>query len=342
MAKCVGCQKTILFGATKVGDGAYCGEKCADAAVMPAFAAAYDATVVQSTPTPLPSAARTGPDDALLVDREGTKPGLVIGIGLLVALLLSFGVHLAETGIDRQLRSINLWIVLPIGALLNGALISIGFFAAIRLLDSPPRMATYAAAAVGAGLLCWLTFVASYLTMTDDDGTAIREVMGFGEYMQVVIEESRVMLGRSSRSATTVGSWGYALYAVDCLGFMAGAWFVIRAAGMKPFCAKCGRFMTRLGALMRSSNDPTAAGATLKAVHAHLAANNPQRAVDALSEFGAKDHRSYVGLSLECHGCPMCKDYTAVTTVNLAGSRGRREVEDAGARFEGNGNIGLS
>ena len=342
MAKCAACQKTILLGSTKVGDIAYCGEKCADATVIPAFHAAYDAATVQTTALPLPSAARTGPTDAMLVDREGTTPGLVIAIGLVVAILLSFGVHFAEASIDAQLRGFNLWVVLPIGAALNGAFISLGFFAAIRLLNSPPRVATYAAAIVAAGLLCWLTFVVSYFTMTDEDGTPVREFLGFLEFMKVIIEESQVYLGRSSKSATTVGGWGYALYAADCIGFMLGAWFTIRAAGAKPFCAKCWRFMTRIGSMQRTGNDPAAAGATLKAVHAHLGANNPQRAIDALAAFGDKGGKSYLGLTLECHGCPMCKDYTAVSGVNLAGSRARRELENAGATFAGNGDIRMS
>lgn len=342
MATCATCNKTILLGATKVGDTPYCGGKCADAAVMPAFAAAHEAAVVATTAIPLPSAARTSPDDAMLVDREGMTPGLVIGIGLLTAVLLSFGLHFAESAIDWQLRGINLWIILPIGAALNGALISVGFFAASLLLNSPPKCSTFLVALPAAGVLCWLTFVLSYFTATDENGIALREVVGFGEYMQVVIEESTVMLGRTSRSATRAGSWGYALYAADCLGFMAGAWFVIRVAFAKPYCEKCGRYMSRLGIMRRSGNDAAAAGATLKAMHTHLGANNPQRAIDALAAFGDPNDKSFVGLTLECHGCPMCKDYTAETGVHLAGSRARRQVQDAGAKFAGNGDIRMA
>jgi hypothetical protein len=342
MAKCAACQKTIMLGATKVGDVPYCGEKCADGTVMPLFSSAYDATEVQSPAVPKAAAARTGPEDSMLVDRSGHRHALVIAIGIVVALVLSCGLYFAEASIGRELRGLNLWIILPVGAALNGALISLGFFAAIRLLDAPPRMTTFVAAIATAGILCWLTFVISYYTMTDDQGTPIREFVGFAEFMKVVIEESQVSLGRSSKSPTTVGLWGYALYAADWLGFMIGAWFTVRLAGAKPYCASCGRFMAKIGRLVRSGNDPAEAGATLKAVHAHLAANNPARAVESLSAFGARAEKSYLGITLDCHGCPMCKDYSVVAGMSLAGARGRRAIEDATTTFTGNGDVRLS
>lgn len=342
MATCAACQKTIVFGATKVGDVPYCGEKCADATVMPLFSSAYDAAEVQSPTVPKAAAARTGPEDAMLVDRNGHRHALVIAIGIAVAIALSFGLHFAEASIGRELRGLNFWIILPVGAALNGALISLGFFAAIRLLDAPPRMTTFIAAIATAGVLCWLTFVLSYYTLTDEQGTPIREFVGFAEFMKVVIEESQLSLGSRSKALTTVGSWGYALYAADWIGFMLGAWFVTRLAGAKPFCATCGRFMAKIGRLVHSGDDPAAAGATLKAVHAHLAANNPTRAVESLSAFGAKGEKSYLGITLDCHGCPMCKDYSVVAGMSLAGARGRRMVEAASTTFAGNGDVRLS
>lgn len=337
MAKCAQCDKRILLGGLKVGETRYCSEACADAAHLPAFTAAMESTKVQTTPVPMPTALRTGPDDSMLVDKEGAKPGLVIAIGILVALLLSIGLHAIESSLEAQLRGLNFAVILPVGAALNGAIISVGYFAAIRLLDSPPRISTFLAACVSAALLCWLTFVISYYTMTDEDGTPVREFLSFTEFMQVIIENSEISLGRGKKSAVTAGGWGYALYAADCIGFALGAWFVVRAAGAKPFCAKCGRFMAKLGNIMRTGNDPAAAGATVGAMYEHLGVNNAQRAVETLNAFGEPSEKSFFGITLECHGCPMCKDYNAVVTTTLAGAKARRELH--AAEYPGNGEI---
>ena len=345
MAKCAQCDKRLLVSGLKVADIHYCSEACADNALVPAFTAAVESAGAKPTPNPAParnnarSTVHTGPTDAMLIDRQGTKPGLVIGIGVIVAIVLSVAIHALESLADGQMRGLNLWIILPIGAALNGATITVGYFAAIRLLDSPPRRATYIAACVTAAILCWLTFVISYFTMTDDDGTPIRSVVSFTEFMQVVIENSTVTLGKTRSSAVTAGRWGYALYAADCIGFVAGAWFVVRYAGAKPFCEKCGRFMSRLGVINRSANDAVAAGSTVGAMYDHLGANNAQRAVETLNAFGAPDHRSFFGIAMECHACPMCKDYDVTVTTSLAGKKHRRELNTA--TFPGNGDVQL-
>ena len=339
MAKCAHCDKRILLSELKVGDTRYCGEACADAAQLPAFTAALESTKVQTTRVPMPSAMRAGPDDSMLVDKEGAKPGLVIAIGFIVAVLLSLGLHSIESSIEWQLRGLNYAVILPIGAALNGAIISVGYFAAIRLLDSPPRMMTFIAACATAAILCWLTFVISYFTMTAEDGTPVRDYFGFGEFMQIIAEESTITLGKGKNSAVTAGKWGYALYAADCIGFMLGAWFVVRAAGAKPYCQKCGRFMAKLGRVVRSGDDAAAAGATAGAIYEHLGANNAQRAVETLQSFGSADEKSFFALSLECHGCPMCKDYNAVVATTLKGAKARRELHTA--EYPGNGEIRL-
>jgi hypothetical protein len=340
MAKCANCQKTILVSEFKAAGTRYCSEACADKALLPAFADALEAPPQPTTAIPRGAAPRTGPDDALLVDREGVKPGLVIAIGVVVAIVLSLGLHALESMADGQLRGLNIWIVLPIGAALNGALITAGFFAASRLLDTRPRASTYAAAIATAGLLCWITYFISYYTMTDETGAPVRDFLGFGEFMQVIIENSTVNLGRTSRTAVTAGGWGYALYAADWIGFMIGAWFVVRWAGAKPFCARCGRFMAKLGRIARSGDDRAAAGAALNAVLANLDANNPQRAVEALKAFGAPDEKSFFAVAIECHACPMCKDYAGTVTTTLAGRKARRE--SSSVPFAGNGEIQLS
>ena len=340
MAKCAHCDKRILLSELKVGETRYCGEACADAAQLPAFTAALETASVQTKPVPIPSPVRTGPDDSMLVDKEGVKPGLVIAIGVVVAILLSLGLHSIESSIEWQLRGLNYAVILPIGAAINGAIISIGFFAAIRLLDVPPRITTFFAACATAAILCWLTFVISYFTMTAEDGTPVRGYLGFGEFMQIIAEESTITLGKGKNSAVTAGKWGYALYAADCIGFALGAWFVVRAAGAKPFCGKCGRFMSKLGLVTRTGNEAAAAGATAGAMYEQLGANNAQRAVETLQSFGSADEKSFFGIALECHACPMCKDYRAIVTTTLKGAKARRELHKA--EYEGNGEVRLN
>lgn len=336
MAKCTHCQKTILMGGMKVGSARFCGEKCADAALVPPFEAAYGSTEVVATPVPMPRDQRRGPDDAALVD-HGSSTAVVIAIGIAVAVLLSIGIHFVEDALAFDLRGLNWLIVLPIGALLNGAAITVGFFAASRLLNAPPKPVTYVAALMTAGLLCWLKFGIVYFTMVDDTGAPIRSSVGFIEFMRFVIENTEVSLTRSKNSAVQTGSWGYALYAADWLGFMAGAWFVVGKAASKAFCARCSRFMTRICTTTRSSDDPAATGATLRTVEENLKVNNPQQAIDALGSFGAPNTKSFFSVALDCHGCPMCGNYAATLSTSLAGAKARRETYSAS--FEGNSQI---
>lgn len=340
MATCAHCGKRILLSGTKVGDARYCREACADAAQLPAFTAAMQAATVATEPVPAPTPTPIGPSDSMLVDREGAKPGLVIATGVVVAILISIGLHAAESSLEAQLRGLNFAVILPVGAALNGAIVAIGFFAAVRLLDSPPRTATFVAACGAAVLLSWLTYAISYFTMTDEDGAPVRGFLSFPEFIRIIIENSEIALGRGKSSAVTAGRWGYALYAADCIGFAIGAWLVVRAAGAKPFCAKCGRFMAKLGRIARTGDDAAAAGATVGAMYGYLGANDAQRAADTLAAFGAAGEKSFFGVVLECHGCPMCKDYSAVVTTTLAGAKGRRGLH--AAEYPGHGAIRLA
>jgi hypothetical protein len=75
-------------------------------------------------------------------------------------------------------------------------------------------------------------------------------------------------------------------------------------------------------------------------MYEHLGGNNAQRAVETLNAFGERNDKSFLGITLECHGCPMCKDYTAVVTTTLAGAKARRELH--AAEYPGNGEIRMT
>lgn len=339
MSKCAHCGKRILFGGVKSPDAIHCNKACAAAAQIPLFTEAMESASIKTTPVPMPTPRRSGPDDSMLVDRQGVKPGLVIAIGIITAVALSLGLHFAESSLDRQLRGLNFWIIIPIGAALNGAIISIGFFAAIRLLDAPPRLTTYLAACVSALLLSWLTFAIFYFTATDDQANPIRSTVSFTEFMQAIIESSQIRIGKRASSTVTAGTWGYALYAADCIGFMIGAGAMVYFAGLKPFCAKCDRFMSNLGSLSRSSDDAATAGATAGVAILHLRANNAQQAVETLSAFGVSGEKSNFGISLACHRCPSCGDYKAELSATIVAEKNRNQLLKT--ECSGNGEVRL-
>jgi hypothetical protein len=257
------CHKRLLLTGFKAAGTRHCSEACADGALLPASNAALEAPPPRTTEIPRGTATvRLGPDDALLVDREGVKPGLVIAGGILAAVLLSIGLHALESMADWQVRGMNLWIVLPIGAALDGGLITAGFFAAARLLDTRPRLSTSIAAIATAGAPCWPTYVIGDGTMSDDSGAPVRESLGFGEFMRIIVEESTISLGKTSGTAVTAGGWDFGLYAAKWIGFFLGAWFIVRWAGFSPFYARLGRLVATLGHAGRSGAAPTATSPT--------------------------------------------------------------------------------
>jgi len=208
MAKCGQYGKTILVGELKVGQTRYCSEKCADAALLPAFAAVFDAPPPQTTAIPRRAAALSRSDDALLIDPEEVKFGFAIAIGVSIAIGLAIALHVLEKTTGWQLRGLNYFAVIPVGAVLCGGIITAGYFAASRLLSVRPRLSTYNAPITTAGLLCWLTFFIDYATMKHETDAPLRDSIGFSEFMQVGVENSSIRISHTSRSTVTAGKWG--------------------------------------------------------------------------------------------------------------------------------------
>jgi len=156
------------------------------------------------------------------------KPAAYVGTMLIGAFTSAATVVVAlvlERVTGYSLHSFTVWFIVPLGALITGALAVSGFrFGAQWLSLYPGRwflvVPLLAAAATWFGI-----YLGAYLTFTFEDGTALRDVVSFTTYVKVMITQSQhsFVTAHGSASGISYGTWGYVHAAIQVLGVLGGA-----------------------------------------------------------------------------------------------------------------------
>jgi len=174
-----------------------------------------------------------------------TSPGrlLVLAAGLATTALALAGVHvLNQSSNDFQIMGWYANYVIPVGALLVGAIASSGY-----ALGSWLR-----GVKVCGGLLAGIVVfqIAAYfggqylefasLGLLYDDGTAV----GFLHYFDFATR-SFAWTQDDGTAGSAFGAWGYGMRALEVMGFAAGSLIAPAALRGKPYCESCAVYMRK-------------------------------------------------------------------------------------------------
>lgn len=161
-----------------------------------------------------------------------------IGTGLLVAAALS--IVEAVTGV--ALYGVTAALVVPVGAIGCGLLVALGFREASRTLHLRPQGAALAVPLVTALVAYVATHWFAYMR------AVVPPALSFLDYLQLVATESYVVFDDAAGGGgSRLGSWGYAIVALQILGFAGGSWIITHGLDRTPWCESCERFLDRTG-----------------------------------------------------------------------------------------------
>ena len=208
---------------------------------------------------------------------------LLLGVFSLAAgLVVAFGISLVERTTDLALYGFSAAVIIPVGAIACGLVAAVGFYTASRALHvraAGPALVIPLLTAVTAFFAAhWFTFTRYDLPtgMTFADAMAL-DGLGFVDYLRLVATESGIRMdsGSTSTGVERLGSWGYAIVAIQIAGFALGGWFVSSWLRQKPWCETSRRFLRKRGSYVRYFDQPLEFEA------------NANRLVDVLERGGA-------------------------------------------------------
>ena len=203
MAQCAACGKNILMGGVKEGEARYCNQTCRGNAFIERFNAALERASVRAT-EPLPAAqpsSSEGPEataDSDSIARGAGELG-VSGAGLAVGAAVVALIWFIHEKVNYPFFAQTVWFVIPIGAFFCGMVAGLGFFLGIRLFNRRPSKLTFAVAGLS-GLAGYILIFGLSWWFTEVGGLKVRDVVGFPQFLQAVVENQRVQFRHAPRS----------------------------------------------------------------------------------------------------------------------------------------------
>jgi len=162
--------------------------------------------------------------------------------GLVTSLLTAVLVVFLSQLFGTEIFTWSVWVIIPIGAILTGALACSGYYFGSRFFNSRPTRALVAQAVVVAGLTQLLIYYLEYF------GAGLSDRMSFMQYLPLSLTQGQYSIGHvGTGSGFTVGSFGYVLAGIQFLGFLLGGGVMCAWLFQQPYCDKCSKYFKVLG-----------------------------------------------------------------------------------------------
>jgi hypothetical protein len=188
-------------------------------------------------------------------EQGATTPGvLVLLAGIATTIVTLVLVHFVNmTGFYPM--GFLLWYVVPIGAILVGALCGSGYCAAQRFFNVRVSWGVIALIG-GVSLLAYFTaHYLTYLSICAQLSPEEAEGVSFIDYLRFLCE-SVTIEGEGSEEPTAVGKLGYAVIALELIGFCLGATIPSLMLRGKPYCSRCGKYLRKHASYLLISRGP--------------------------------------------------------------------------------------
>ncbi len=219
----------------------------------------------------------------------------------LIVLLAGFITSMFVVGISYILPGNPLYFmingIIPVGALVVGALAGLGFWFASTKTNLRPSKSL-----IGFGLATAATaWFLGYSLIYYRSGAS--SSLDFISFLQAYMTTSTYrMLGHD---AFKLGKFGYGLAALELTGFLAPIYFYLSFLRQKPFCQNCEKFYKQIGRI----NKPFASLEEFKLYLEKLRSKPAYSAEfsDALLEYPENGGQRVVNLSFTLKQCPECK-----------------------------------
>ncbi|WP_395015335.1 hypothetical protein [Dongia sp.] len=238
------------------------------------------------------------------------KTTSVAGCGLVTSLITAAIVALIEHYTGFGIFSFSLWFVIPVGAICTGIAAASGYYFGSLYFHIRPNALLLAQMVIVAGLTAILIYYVQYATLVLDDGRRVSDYLSFGDYLDIVLTSAHYRVGRALQADVgEVGDYGYALAALQFIGFLLGGFAIGGFLLGHPTCTKCGKYLrvlARSQKLFGGANEISAYRGALFS----SPLNSPEFAELAKAKHKAKIVKGSWQMNLMVRGCSDCKSQT--------------------------------
>lgn len=226
-----------------------------------------------------------------------------------------------------NLLTMKFWFIVPVGAIIIGALGTSGFVLAARLLNIRPKWIDVVPAILIGAATMVLIYYLDYTTLVLDDGRKATDLVSFQQYVNVILTTAHMRFGRGAQDVGEVGQFGYVLAGVEFLGFLVGGLVPLAAVLGMPICANCQSYLRKLKVLPTKQLTPDESSRLLQlfeqgdyqTIQGLLAWQPEER---TLSKDVVKTAIVYT-----LYGCPHCKREAIEATVKLLKNGEWKEID---------------
>jgi hypothetical protein len=198
--------------------------------------------------------------------------------------------------------------IIPIGAILCGAVAAIGYWAGSRLFHHrPTRLLLLNIVIVSLGTFFSIHHLDYSHGFAGD--RPLEEVMTFPDYMIAVTEHMSYRSSSDHDHPTELGKLGWGVAALQVGGFCLGGFFVYGLLVAVPYCNRCSRYFNLLWKRATRWKDLAGMGQTYDATVQLLNSGAIQSALDQFAALPHETRFKTAGtLSMELRKCPTCEN----------------------------------
>lgn len=221
---------------------------------------------------------------------------------------------IVERVIGINFFALSFWFVIPAGALLVGAAAASGGVLAARYFHLRLGIFEALLMVVASAFTLWLIYFLDYLTFVLPDGRRAIELVDFGKYVDLVVTNAHMRVGRGARDAGKVGELGYWLLVIQFIGFLIGGFVTFLFGLNMQRCNQCGSYLRKLKTKLTPDM-------TLEETEKMLEwlrrgdISNYQKVISWISDRKLKTDLPVAKLRFDLLGCPKCKTETLENNV---------------------------
>ena len=210
---------------------------------------------------------------------ETIKLLFVTGCGLCTSLVLGALLAIFEVLTGWALYSFTFWFVLPAGAIVTGVGAAGGSFYAARWVHYYPRFLFFVSSvAIATGTLAAIHFIVWSATLVD--GTPLRELIGYTDYLSWVSHHSNVATKYNVNKPVELGETAsFVYFTIQTLGFTFGGICLFGLLRNQPYCHESGTYKRKSGVVERYERNLETMETQVRIIRSLLAQGNHAEAI---------------------------------------------------------------
>jgi hypothetical protein len=248
--------------------------------------------------------------------------------GLVTSVLTALGIVVIEKLTGFDLFTVNVWVVIPAGALSTGLAAASGYYLGSLYFNKRPSALLLLQMIIIAGATQLLIYFIDYYTFVLDDGRRVSDLIDFSKYLDITLTSAHYRVGRGAGVDTgEVGTLGYWIAGLQFLGFLSGGLCVFVYLLSESYCKACNKYYRPLVKRSYQFSDKDAFAAHYEGVF-QLPLDSPEFRELVAAKKAEKVTQGSISLQTSLLRCPECKTQILSDKVQVYNGKDWKEVNE--------------